>query len=438
MNMDMVNEYAIGIMLKYTEDKYKNDKTLLDIKNELINFYNKIHESELNKYYFYSMFYNHNKYSQYLQLNKREKENMFMIMMKDLILSVKNEDIKDFDEWINLEDVKEYDFWDSFPANIYTFFINSNRKVKKSSNICFLDRMYSDLNNEENYNYMIRFDIFEKLYNIKKIYIEKENDLDQKIIDVISLKSIIDIKNIFNDLKEDEIIHFIFLNDEEIIFYKSNNSIQYYYNKTIFNEVLPYIFNTKNDFLMSKYIDIIDSKILIDLKDKDKVKINRYIHYTNKQNEILFKKQFPKDIIKHIINEMIYTDDIDYVCVYEAKNVLKKTNELVETFIEQTENNIENDEKILVRMIRFVIKSLKEIDIIFYNEKYKTIKQEIIIDIKKNLYKIYLTKLAEKFFKIQKELLEINIQNAIELKSSVDNSELHNLLDLFINKYKYF
>jgi hypothetical protein len=433
----MVNEYAMGIMLKYTEDKYKNDETLLDITNKLINFYNKIHDSELNKYYFYSMFYNHHQYSQYLKLNKREKENIFMTMMKDLILSIKNEDIKDFDEWINLEDVREYDLWDSFPASIYSFFINSNRKVKKSSNICFLDRMYTDLNNEENYNFMIRFDIFEKLYNIKKIYIEKENDLDQNIIDLTSLKSIVDIKNIFNDLKKDEIIHFIFLNDEEIIFYKSNNNIQYYYSKSIFNTVLPYIFNTKNDLLMSKYIDIIDSKILRDLKEKDKIKINRYIDYTNKQNEILFKREFPKDIIKHIINKMIYKDDIDYVCVYEAKDVLKKINQLIENFIEK-ENYSETNLELLVRMIKVVIKSLKEIDSIFYNEKYESIKKEIIINIKINLYKLYLTKIAEKLFKMQNDLLKINIENAIELKSNIDDNNFHNIIDLFLIKYNPF
>ena len=437
MNINMVNEYAMGIMLKYTEDKYKNDETLLDITNKLINFYNKIHDSELNKYYFYSMFYNHHQYSQYLKLNKREKENIFMTMMKDLILSIKNEDIKDFDEWINLEDVREYDLWDSFPASIYSFFINSNRKVKKSSNICFLDRMYTDLNNEENYNFMIRFDIFEKLYNIKKIYIEKENDLDQNIIDLTSLKSIVDIKNIFNDLKKDEIIHFIFLNDEEIIFYKSNNNIQYYYSKSIFNTVLPYIFNTKNDLLMSKYIDIIDSKILRDLKEKDKIKINRYIDYTNKQNEILFKREFPKDIIKHIINKMIYKDDIDYVCVYEAKDVLKKINQLIENFIEK-ENYSETNLELLVRMIKVVIKSLKEIDSIFYNEKYESIKKEIIINIKINLYKLYLTKIAEKLFKMQNDLLKINIENAIELKSNIDDNNFHNIIDLFLIKYNPF
>ena len=52
MNKNMVHEYAIAFMLEYTEDEYKNDETLENIKNELINLYEKVHNNELLKDFF--------------------------------------------------------------------------------------------------------------------------------------------------------------------------------------------------------------------------------------------------------------------------------------------------------------------------------------------------------------------------------------------------
>ena len=68
---------------------------------------------------------------------------------------------------------------------------------------------------------------------------------------------------------------------------------------------------------MSMCIHLIDYKLLKKMDTQKKMKINKFIQISNKNNEILLKNKMCNDMIKHIINKMINPEEIEKVCVYE-------------------------------------------------------------------------------------------------------------------------
>ena len=50
---DLSRDFAIGIMLTFTKNEYKNDYTLGKIQRELINIYNEVNNSELHSFFFH-------------------------------------------------------------------------------------------------------------------------------------------------------------------------------------------------------------------------------------------------------------------------------------------------------------------------------------------------------------------------------------------------
>ena len=432
MNKNMVEEYAMGFMLEYTEDQYKNDETLEQIKNELINLYDKVHNNELNSYSFYSSYYSNFDYSASIQMDYRAQEKKFFIIMKDLIFSLKKDNIRDIEiAWKNEEEYFEEngertEFWDTFPASVYNFFITCNKSLIKHNKVFILEKFsYCDWGVAQN-EFIIN--VCNKFNEINKIYIHK--DSTKKIITCLHVQ---DIHILLENLKENESIQ-ILKESEELVLHKLDNnrfSYQKYSNKI--KSLLPYIFNTNNYSLMSMCIHLIDYKLLKKMDTQKKMKINKFIQISNKNNEILLKNKMCNDMIKHIINKMINPEEIEKVCVYEGEKILKNVNEKVDSFIEKCD---EKTEKELIKLIGEILKDIERIDDIIKEEKYKNMKKYIKVNIIKNLYRLNFTDLANTLFKKRPDFLQINKERAIDLKNKTDDIEFHRILDCFLEKYQ--
>jgi len=122
MNKNMVEEYAMAFMLEYTENQYKNDKTLEQIKNELINVI--INKDEYLKIW--------------TPMSYSSNEKLFikqMTHLKDLLMSLQNEKTNNFEEWLKSSryDKKEFE---RFTDGIYDFLKDYNKPLV---NWCHLD-----------------------------------------------------------------------------------------------------------------------------------------------------------------------------------------------------------------------------------------------------------------------------------------------------------
>ena len=183
MNKNMVKEYAMGFMLEYTEDQYINDETLENIKNELINLYEKVHNNQLLKDFFYSMLYNRWHYSQSVQQDELAQEKKFFFIMKNLIISLKKDGLEDFEEaWkaeeeYHNENGENTDFWDNFPACVQNFFRICNKEVRKYKDL-FLTGMSSNIY----YHPSIGIDILKSLRMIINADVYKKIESMNKII----------------------------------------------------------------------------------------------------------------------------------------------------------------------------------------------------------------------------------------------------------------
>jgi hypothetical protein len=121
INQETLERYAMYFMLTYTADEYKNDETLNNIKNELVNIVlNKEFLKIKTRFYFFrtaAFFKDFNKEIPHL---------------KYLIISLQNEKIKDFDEWLKIEKEEFY----NFPSIIFDFINCYNQPF---INYCHLD-----------------------------------------------------------------------------------------------------------------------------------------------------------------------------------------------------------------------------------------------------------------------------------------------------------
>jgi len=442
INLDMIKQFAFGMMLEYTENEFINDETLNNIEREIINLYNKIHNSELNKMYFYTLFYHKYDYNSFLQLNQLKQDKKFFILMKDLILSLKYDYIKDFDYWLKLEkqlfieDGEYSEFIDYFPSIIYNCFTECNKPVRKINELYYLDIYNNTLSID------INFQIMYSLNDINFIYIKNDYETKNIVISRSSRKYLSsndkndeNILYILKEMKDNETMHFIY-EEKEIIVYKSNNSYYYqqYSNKNLLY-FLYYIFNTNNNSLLSKSINLINYKILNKLNKEEKNKINKYIKYSNKRNEIILKKNISNDIIKNIINKNIFPEEIEYVCVYEFEKRMKNMKILVYNFFKNYNNETENS---LKKLLSFIIKELEELNIIISNKKYKKIHRNFQVEIFKLLFKLYLTELGNKLLlKGNKKLIYASKDLIFKIKNNWDiiDEELNISIDLFLEKY---
>ena len=435
----MVEEYAMAFMLEYTENQYKNDETLEKIKNELINLYEKVHNNKLLKDFFYSMFFDSWQYSQSVQQEERTQEKKFFVIMKDLIISLKKEGLEDFEEAWKVEE--EYynengentDFWDDFPACVYNFFRMCDKEVRKYKDL-FLTSIPSNIYYQSDVNkslkMIINADVYKKIESMNKIILHTGSE--KKEIKFDKRNTLKNIMKKVRKLKENESMHFIFEN-REFILYRSYKGFDWQqYSSKMFEKFLRYILNTKNTKLIGKYIHLIDFKVLKNLTDEEKTKINKFIQISNKNNQILLKNKMCNDIIKHTINKMINPEEVEKVCVYEGEKILKNVNEKVESFLDKCD---EKTEKELIKLIDEILKDTERIDAIIKEKKYENMKKTIKINIIKNLYRLNFTDLAKNLFQKRPDFLQINKERAIDLKTQTYDVEFHKIIDSFLEKY---
>lgn len=423
INDNILNEYAIGIMLQFTKDEYKNDETLNDIKEELNNLYYKVTNSELYSYFFHCVakIETHKNYTfcskyDFSNVEETDNEKNFFILMKDLTLKIKAEEYEDFM------------FIHSF---IFSFFSSCNKHIHKSYENTFLSwQSFDTFLSWQSFDSKME-NVLQKIHKVKKIVLRTESKTDEIKIDCNSLT------NICKELNEDDSVRLIFEN-KEIILYKIKgelNSIKYI--KPNFHDLLPYIFNTKNYTLMSKCIHLIDYKILDELTDEQKNKINKFIQYSNKLNKIILQKNICVDVVQYIVNKMINPvyEEINDIYIYNGKKILKKINHKVKLFLQ---NSNQKNEKDFKNIINFLLNSITTIDELFLhdddNKKYKNLKYKIKIEIFKNFYKIYFTEIGEKFFKKHHAFLEVCKIKSEEFKSTTDTEFFH-LIKIFQDKY---
>lgn len=118
-------DYAMGIMLTFTKNEYKNDYTLKKIEKELINLYHNVQNSELFSFFFYCKadkekikFYSKYDFS-ILNVQDNNDENFFRTM-KNLLLEIKEHVIEDFERYIEQKIGFVFDFLYIFIFNFFT------------------------------------------------------------------------------------------------------------------------------------------------------------------------------------------------------------------------------------------------------------------------------------------------------------------------------
>jgi dihydroxyacetone kinase-like predicted kinase len=277
---------------------------------------------------------------------------------------------------------------------------------------------------------IINADVYKEIESMNKIILHTGSE--KKEIKFDKRNTLKNIMKKVRKLKENESMHFIFEN-REFILYRSYKEFDWQqYSIKMFEKFLRYILNTKNTKLIGKYIHLIDSKVLKKLSDEEKIKINKFIQISNKNNEILLKHKMCNDIIKHTINKMINPEEIEKVCVYEGEKRSNIVNEKVESFLDKCN---EKTEKELIKLIDEILKDVESIDDLIKEKKYKNIKKTIKTNIIKNLYRLNFTDLANTLFKKRPNFLQINKNRAIDLKTQTDDVEFHRILDCFLEKY---
>ena len=88
LNKNITKEYAMGIMLQFVKNEYKNYTTLDRIEDELVNLYHKVNDSELYSYFFHCMTKENNvifesKYD-FSSFKASSNQKNFFILLKDL------------------------------------------------------------------------------------------------------------------------------------------------------------------------------------------------------------------------------------------------------------------------------------------------------------------------------------------------------------------
>ena len=116
INQETLERYAMFFMLKHTADEFKNNETLNNVKNELINIV--MNKDEFLKLWGSDMSYlcNQNLFSEQI------------IYLKDLIISLQNEKIEDFDEWLKICKSNYFKFeFQTLTENIRVFINDYNK-----------------------------------------------------------------------------------------------------------------------------------------------------------------------------------------------------------------------------------------------------------------------------------------------------------------------
>ena len=295
-------DYAMGIMLTFTKNEYKNDYTLKKIEKELINLYHNVQNSELNSFFFSCKadkekikFYSKYDFSM-LNVQDNNDENFFRTM-KNLLLEIKEHVIEDFERYIEQKVGFVFDFLYIF---IFNFFKSYDIHISKYYENSYL-RWYS-FDGNRHYKLTI-FYILQTIEKVKKILIK--NTLKEEQIE----HDIETIRKRYFQLEEGMTLHFIYKHNE-IILYKTNGKIHYlkFTQKEMHHDLLPYIFNTKNYALLSNYIHFIDYKVISEIRPEYREKIIKFIEHSNERNHILLQNKICRDVIKHIINPMVNPD----------------------------------------------------------------------------------------------------------------------------------
>ncbi len=122
INQETLERHAMYLMLKHTADEYKNDETLNNIKNELINIV--MNKDEYLKIWT-SMSYLLNENAFIKQISH----------LKYLIISLQNEKIEDFNEWVKTGKNGKEEF-EKITKDVYEFIECCNEPFV---NYCHLD-----------------------------------------------------------------------------------------------------------------------------------------------------------------------------------------------------------------------------------------------------------------------------------------------------------
>jgi len=383
LNKNITKEYAMGIMLQFVKNEYKNYTTLDRIEDELVNLYHKVNDSELYSYFFHCMTKENNvifesKYD-FSSFKASSNQKNFFILLKDLILILE----KDFEESLRFQIGDVYDFLPSF---IFSFFRNCTKDIKKHSQTLGLRWNSFDTTLDK---------VLSKEYKVENIFL---NDGEEsKRID--SSKNI---QKLCEDLKENENLHLIF-EKKEIVIYKVNNELHIIkFVQNNLHDLLPFIFNTNDYFLMSYAVNLINYDILQELSEEQKNKISNFIKIVNKNNEIVLQRKMPSDVVKYVINKMIHPDfeEENDITISVGKQLLKQARKILNLFLNDLNKKTEKD---FTKIIKLLLDICDKVRNCFEDEKYKEIRGKINIEIIKIIYnKLFETELAERFFQNNK------------------------------------
>jgi hypothetical protein len=417
LNRNITKEYAMGIMLQFVKDEYKNYTTLDRIEDELINLYHKVSDSELYSYFFYCMAKENNfqfksKFD-FSNWRANDNEENFFILLRNLILILK-EDI-DFEESLSYH---VSDIFDFLPSYIFSFFSTCTKDIQKHSHT--LGLRWKSFNT-------ILDNVFSKLYKVENIFLK--NGVESKRID-----STENILKICEDLNENEKLHLVF-EKKEIVIYKVNNELHILkFVQNILHDILPFIFNTNNYFLMSHAVNLINYDILQELSEEQKTKIMNFIKINNKNNEIVLKKKMPSDVVKYVINNMINPDfkEENDIHISVGKQLLKQANKNVNSFLFNLNQKTKRDfSKIIILLLNYC----EQVRNCFEDEKYREIRTKINMEIIKKIYKLFETELAALFFETKKKFLEKTMNKAKEFLTDSKNEEFNKIMNNFLQKY---
>ena len=420
LNKNITKEYAMGIMLQFVKNEDKNFTTLDRIEDELINLYHKINNSELYSYFFHCMTKENNfvfkskfDFSNWRVGNNEEN---FFILLRDLILILKD-DI-DFEESLSYH---VSDIFDFLPSYIFSFFRNCTKDIKKHSQTLGLGWNSFDTTLDK---------VLSKMYKVENIFLK---DGEESIL----LDSSKNIQKICEHLNENEKLHLIF-EKKEIVIYKVNNELHILkFVQNNLHDILPFIFNTNNYFLMSYAVNLINYDILQELSEDQKNKIMNFIKIVNKNNGIVLQRKMPSDVVKYVINKMIHPDfeEENDITISVGKQLLKQAKKNLNLFLNDLNKKTEKD---FTKIIKLLLDICNKVRNCFEDEKYKEIRGKINMEIIKIIYnKLFETELAERFFQNNPKFLEVTKNKAkdflIDIKDK--DSEFNNVMNSFLQKY---
>lgn len=445
---DLSRDFAMGIMLTFTKNEYKNDYTLDKIQRELINLYNEVNNSELHSFFFHCKAKEDNLlfYSRYdFSLFDHEGYNVdnYYKIIKNLLLEIKEENIGGFEEDYDryLKEGKGF-IWNFLSIFIFNFFKSYGLHISKYHKNSYLTwQSFDDRTYTKNYKLNI-YHIRQKIDKVKKIFIktkDKEKSIELIInSDNTSLQLKEKITEALYRLEKNETLHFIYENKEIILYKVGDNRSRVhclkFTQKDNHHNLLPYIFNTKNYALLSDYIHLIDYKVYSEIRPVYQDKIKQFIEYSNKCNQIIFKSKVCSDVMRHIISPIInpMIEEMTDRGMYIGKRILKKVNKIVSSFFYDI--NDRNDQE-CIDFLSFLLDCMDEVNKELVEDKYKSLKKNIKTSIEKVILNIFLIPLGEAFLKKNTYILEVNIKKCKQFKLESDDQELHNLINEFERRY---